>query len=134
MAWTTVKTWVVSEPMTAGDLNTYVRDNLAFLYGDSAWTSVGSFNNSWVNYGGALPAAAYLKVGRVVFLRGHIKTGTLNLSAFTLPAGYRPAASAAFAVTSNNLFGSLIINTDGTVVPSVGSNTEFGLSCSWVVA
>lgn len=31
MTWTTPKTWVTGEPLTAGDLNTHLRDNLNAL-------------------------------------------------------------------------------------------------------
>lgn len=31
MAWTTPKTWTTGEPLTAGDLNTHLRDNLEAL-------------------------------------------------------------------------------------------------------
>ena len=33
MAYTTPKTWAVGNVLTASDMNTYVRDNAAFLYG-----------------------------------------------------------------------------------------------------
>ena len=31
MAWTTPKTWVTGEPLTASDMNTHIRDNLDYL-------------------------------------------------------------------------------------------------------
>jgi hypothetical protein len=56
MAWTTPKTWAVGDPATAADLNTYVRDNVAFLYGTriqanriSVTYTTGGYNLVWAN-------------------------------------------------------------------------------------
>lgn len=88
------------------------------------------FANSWVNFAGANEPAHYYKdpFGRV-FVGGCIKSGTVGLVAFTLPAGYRPQEQLVIAVASNGAFGEVVINTDGTVVPTVGSNVSFNLSC-----
>ncbi|MCU4184033.1 hypothetical protein K6U06_06650 [Acidiferrimicrobium sp. IK] len=32
MAWTSPRTWAVGDPATSADLNTYVRDNTAYLF------------------------------------------------------------------------------------------------------
>lgn len=63
-----------------------------------------------------------------VWLGGSITTGTIGLSAFTLPVGYRPAVARRLSVTSNGAFGELLVNTDGTVVPNIGSNVSFSLN------
>lgn len=88
-----------------------------------------AFSNAWVNAGGAAQTAQYWfdREGRVC-LEGTISTGTIGLSAFTLPVGYRPAAPQRFGVPSNGAFGELLVNTDGTVVPNVGSNVSFNLN------
>lgn len=61
MAWTTPKTWAVNEPLTAADLNTYVRDNMLAVFGGSAFdqtnidlTALTTTSTSWTNAGGAL--------------------------------------------------------------------------------
>lgn len=64
----------------------------------------------------------------VFWFGGSITTGTIGLSAFTLPVGYRPSVAKRFGVTSNGAFGELLVNTDGTVVPNVGSNVSFSLN------
>ena len=81
------------------------------------WTEVSTFTNSWVNYGGAYFNAAYAKdTHGWVHLRGVIKNGTDNTSAFTLPSGYRPSASMFFGVgESGGNAGRVIIASDGTV-------------------
>lgn len=81
------------------------------------------FQNGWVNFGAGPNTAAYLKDALgFVHLRGAIKSGTINTTAFTLPAGYRPSNTVAFATTSNNLFGSVTVDASGNVNPNVGSN------------
>lgn len=47
--------------------------------------------NSWTNYGGAYPPVGYWKDSfGVVYVRGAVKNGSLNVPVFTLPEGYRP--------------------------------------------
>jgi hypothetical protein len=45
MAFTTPKTWAGTEVLTSADMNTYVRDNIDYLF-DSCPTSTG-----WMNHG-----------------------------------------------------------------------------------
>ena len=96
-------------------------------YGDEAWTDVSSFLNSWVNYAsGSYANAAYkLGPGSTVTLRGLIKSGTVNSSAFTLPVGYRPSTNLLFAVGSNAAFGLVQVQSSGNVVPITPSNNTY---------
>jgi hypothetical protein len=105
----------------------------AFVATPGAWHEIGAggepaFTNSWVNFGGGNVTAAFRKApdGRVQ-LKGLVKTGTLGLSAFTLPAGYRPPVLLRFAVVSNGAFGYAAVGSDGTVAPTNGSNVSFAL-------
>jgi hypothetical protein len=92
-----------------------------------AWLTP-TLGNSWVDFGGALGTIRYRKDAEgFVHLRGVMKTGTINTTAFTLPAGYRPAADTRFACVSNNAFGVCSISGAGVVNPSVGSNVSFSL-------
>jgi len=59
--------------------------------GGSAWTAP-TLTNGWVDFLAGVAPTAYRKVGDVVELRGAIKSGTLASTAFTLPAGFRPAS------------------------------------------
>lgn len=83
-----------------GDIKT---SGIASSIGQEAWTEVSSFLNSWANYDSVnWETAAYFKDSfGIVHLKGLIKNGTLNASAFTLPAGYRPAKSEMFRTISN---------------------------------
>jgi hypothetical protein len=123
MGWTTPTDRTTGYTVTAADWN-IVEDNLSFLYGDTGWTNVGSFTNSWANAGTGFNAA-YRMEGTRVKLRGVIHSGTIGSAAFTLPAGYRPAQNCFFATSSNSLFGQCNITTAGVVTPAVGSNVSF---------
>ena len=89
--------------------------------GDTAWTTVPSFTNSWSAFS---PAPAYIQLGRIVYLRGIMNAGTAASSAFTLPAGYRPAVNMAFPIWTNS---GVLVNivtvaaATGTVTPSQAS-------------
>lgn len=98
------------------------------VYGTTPWITVGAFLNSWVNFGGTEQVAQYRKVNDIVYLRGAIKSGTLTLPAFTLPAGFRPPASLAFAASSAGAFGNMSVATNGDVTPANGSTVSFNLN------
>lgn len=87
------------------------------------------YQNGWADLGGANQVGGYYKDSfGVVHLRGVIISGTIGLTAFTLPAGFRPLANEVFAVASNTIYGQLAVKSDGTVIPAVGSNLLFSLS------
>lgn len=79
----------------AGRLGSYYLVGVLDKDGADKWT-VPTFQNSWVNYDLGYAQAAYMKRDGIVYLRGTVKSGTLNLPVFTLPAGFRPAAHLAF--------------------------------------
>jgi len=97
--------------------------------GDTTWTAVlggVGFQNSWVNVGGSNQLAGFFKdAGGFVHLRGAIKSGTLAVAAFTLPAGYRPSASMFFpaVVTSGGTIGYCSITSAGVVAMNGGDST-----------
>ena len=82
--------------------------------------------NGWVAFGGAEDGPAYYKdnFGNVK-LRGVVKSGTLSVSTFMLPIGYRPAKNKYFAVISNNVPGFVLIDPDGGVIPLAGTSNVF---------
>lgn len=105
--------------------------------GHHAWTKVTGgvgFQNSWVDFGGASPPAAYrLYPDGDVGLRGVVKSGTAT-TIFTLPAGLRPPAGVGFMVpiSPNGATGRLVINSSGavTINPlSAGSQVFTELTC-----
>lgn len=130
MAWSTPPMFTTREHLVSADLN-IIRDDLLFLRGDAAWTNVGSFSNSWVNYGLGTLSASYRLIGDRVLLRGAIKSGTVGSAAFTLPSGYRPTGTIILPALSNGAIGRLDIDSSGNVIPggasSTGSNVVFAL-------
>ena len=66
---------------------------------DEAWHEIGAtgqpaFQNGWVYAGAPYNTCAFRKDGfGFVHLKGVMKSGTIGSVAFTLPAGYRPAAT-----------------------------------------
>lgn len=125
MAWTAPFTAVTGTVAAAADWNTYARDNLLFLYGDTSWTAP-SYANSWVDHGDG--PVGYRKIGTRVFLRGTMRNGTVGATAFTLAAGYRPTGFLRLLVNSNGTAQELQIATSGTVVLAGGSNAYVCLS------
>lgn len=92
----------------------------------TAWTAP-ALINSWVNYGGVYSTAGFYRdASGVVHLQGAIRSGTIGATAFTLPAGFRPAAAQAYAIPTGAAFatyGVVHVLSDGAVVVTVGSNT-----------
>lgn len=75
MAWTSPRTWVASEVVTAALLNTHVRDNLKAV-GD-AWTS---YTPTYTNFtlGNGTVSAFYQSAGKQTMYRGLITLGTTS--------------------------------------------------------
>lgn len=92
MTWTTPRTWVAGEIVTAAMLNTHVRDNLAEI-GDP-WTSGGAptWTGSDTNpaLGNGTLGAWYLAAGKLILFRivlviGSTTTFGSGIWGFTLP-------------------------------------------------
>jgi hypothetical protein len=124
------KSWItrwlygnVNFTVTNGQLPAVERDHLVGASGEIP------FQNSWVNFGGSNEPARYWKdyTGNV-HIGGTLKSGTINTTMFTLPAGYRPQYAMIYAIVSNGVFGGLVINPDGTVVCFSGNNTYVAMS------
>lgn len=84
--------------------------------------SAASFSNSWVNYGSPFDNQGYAKDHQRVYLRGVIKSGTVNAIIFNLPAGYRPANRKMLVVITDTGVGRLDILNDGNVYLISGGN------------
>lgn len=89
------------------------------------------FENSWMNYGTYGTAQYWFDAQGRVHISGVIKSGTIGQAAFTLPAGYRPAAAVIASTDSNAAHGQIIVGTDGKVYPNAGSNVQFALDVSF---
>ena len=87
-----------------------------------------TFENSWVNSGGSVNPAGYMKDSLgFVHLRGSVKTGTAGTAIFTLPAGYRPAYKEVQVTVENGAIASIDIEADGLVSNQIGGNTALSL-------
>lgn len=77
MAWTTPRTWVAGEVVTAAILNTHIRDNLNAI--GAAWTS---YTPTWVasttnpTVGNGTLTGAYMQAGKYVAFRIYIVFGS----------------------------------------------------------
>lgn len=91
-----------------------------------------TFENGWVDFGGANPGAAYRRVGDEVQLRGVIKSGTVGVvPAFTMPADYRPLAGTLnvfFPALSAGALGMVVVSAAGEVQVQVGTNTDVSMT------
>lgn len=82
MTWTIPKTWVTGEPLTAGDLNTHLRDNLEALkepptdhYAPDETADYSTTSNSFVDVDGTKLALTITTNGGDVLVGFH---GTVN--------------------------------------------------------
>jgi hypothetical protein len=80
MAWTSPRTWVAGETVTAALMNTHVRDNMKAL-GDAWTTFTPTFSGAWTLGNGTLEGW-YIKPGRLVI--GKVK---LTVGSTTTPSG-----------------------------------------------
>lgn len=86
---------------------------------NGAWTTV-TLTNGWTNFGG-FQAARYRRMNGIVYVQGMLVPGTNGAAAFTLPAGFRPAANHLFQGNSNSTSlaaGRFDVNSTGTLVPA----------------
>jgi hypothetical protein len=116
-----------------------VRNNdLAMVYfgngiGYTPWITP-TFTNSWVAFANATyrdPQYRRNSLGRVE-LRGLMKSGTVNVPAFTLPAGYRPGVGEIFTQQASSGLADLRVFSSGAVQVSAyyagGTNASVSLA------
>ena len=85
-----------------------------------------TFLNAWTNFGSGWANSSYSKDSSgYVRLRGMLKSGTVGTTAFNIPVGFRPAATASFSVLSNGLFGRVDISSAGDVTPQPPCNNAY---------
>ncbi len=117
MAWTTPKTWVANDVLTAADMNTHVRDNLDALQTWTSWTPTwtatggtptlgnGTLTGSYIAYGDFCTFQMSLVLGSTTSL------GTTTAWAFSLPV----TASGA-----NDVFAAYVQDGGTGIYPAVG--------------
>jgi hypothetical protein len=127
MAWTTPRTWVTGELVTAALLNAHIKDNLnaAFPVAVDAWTSYTPTlaQGATGNISKTVTYAKYMKVGRMVtvnILLAVTGTGTAsNFVSVSLPftaaqAGNLIAGAGWISASSVNYTGAAAINSTTT--------------------
>lgn len=72
------------------------------IYEETEWQEVSNFLNGWVNYGESFSTAGYKKNGKLVYLKGLIKSGTIGANAFRLATEYRPSTTRIFSGIANS--------------------------------
>lgn len=84
------------------------------------------FSGAWGNVGGGAQTARYRKRGTDVEIEGAVAGGADGGTVFTLPVGYRPAATQGFAVMTNvGVANATIANTGGlTLTQRVGTGVS----------
>lgn len=101
--------------------------------GPAVWANP-TFYNTWANYGAGAQSARYSKVNGIVSIEGAIKDGTASTAAFTMPAGFRPAADLVFPAAFAGSVGSMAILTNGDFYPCVSTwpaSTRYNITCSY---
>jgi hypothetical protein len=86
-----------------------------------------TFVNSWADYGGIYPVRYMKDALGFVHLKGLLTSGTINATAFNLPAGYRPPNGHNFPSSSAGAFAQFSVASNGDVKPLVGANSSFSL-------
>jgi hypothetical protein len=90
-----------------------------------------AFQNAWTNFGGGRATAGFFKDQQnIVYLKGSITGGSNGTTAFTLPAGYRPAATLLLPVASGSgLIVTATLDSSGGLSPfcSGGCSGSIGL-------
>lgn len=124
MAWTTPRTWVAGETVTAAIMNTYVRDEYNAM---ATWTDVTFSTGNFVAQGGGSITIAsgnvttnrYLNFGNVLIwqfdVTGFTVTGTVTEVRMTLPtASVAKTGRSIIQIEDNSVFG------DGLALASTG--------------
>jgi hypothetical protein len=107
---------------SAGDVEVFGVNSLGQVTALQAWQAA-SLQNSWANFGGSQTPAGYWKDPfGIVHVRGLIYNGTGGNTAFTLPAGYRPAYNHIFPAvyyTASAGLAHVDVSTSGTITPQI---------------
>lgn len=94
--------------------------------------SAPAFQNGWSSLAGWAPIAFWKDAHGHVHLRGVATGGTGGTTAFTLPAGFRPANKELFAAAAFGAAASVTVLADGEVQPSSGGANFTTLSLTFL--
>jgi hypothetical protein len=101
------------------------------------WVDVPSFSNGWENIGAPFQVVSYSKDAQgIVWIRGVASAGGVG-TMFTLPSGFRPAATELFGCDANGTSGGhaiarIDISDDGTVTYQSGPTSSNYCSLSGI--
>jgi hypothetical protein len=96
---------------------------LAQALNPEAWTDA-TLLNSWGTIGPWFPPG-YYKSNGIVRLRGNALGGSVNAAVFTLPSGYRPAATVEFGcIAQSGDVGRVQVTSGGSVIQVVTTVTS----------
>ncbi|MFK4472461.1 hypothetical protein ABH897_002185 [Paenibacillus sp. RC73] len=102
-----------------------VLENKKAEWDDPAWIQISTTINGWVT-AGILPE--YRRMGNRVQLRMRVKNGVIGSPVLVLPKDYRPTKYAIIPIHSYtgsaDVLATLILDVDGRVIPSAGSNNQ----------
>jgi hypothetical protein len=109
MSWTTPRTWVTGELVTASLLNTHVRDNLSYIISSSGLLSIAGFGAHALSTGGTggnTFAVANTTAGTGNFAQiGAVRDGTLGL--------YLQAFASTWTTTGSHVQAGAELQSDG---------------------
>lgn len=144
MAWTTPRTWVTSETVTASLMNTHVRDNLLAL-GDVRTTYTPTLG-SWTLGNGSV-SGRYIQAGKQVIGQIRFSVGSTTAFSggptFTLPTASRALLTGRDPVGSATLFDNsvnayrhwvAVLNTTGTIAAVNPDGTGITPTAPWTWA
>jgi len=80
----------------------------------TAWTTP-TLTGGWLDHLAGVAPTAYRKVGDTVELRGAVKSGSVGVPVFTLPAGFRPVGIEVFYAVAYPGGARIDVGTDGVV-------------------
>lgn len=134
-SWATPNDFATGHLVTAADWNTYngTNGNLAFLFGDTGWTNMTGFTNSWISVASPY-TARYRLAGTFVTIQGAVTGGTASTAITTLPAAYRPTQTVVLTTSNGGgTFAAISITSAGVISQLAGSNSNLHLSSTFSV-
>jgi hypothetical protein len=127
MAWTTPRTWVTNELVTAAMANTHIRDNTQHLYDMSlaaAFTPTWTATGTAPSLGNGIWVTRYIRMNDLVWAYYRLQFGTTTSSGtgqwrFTLPV---TATTQGFEVGAGRIFDASTTTSYPCIIAIMGAN------------
>jgi hypothetical protein len=111
-----------------------VQNTINLPTGDKIWHEVSNsgepaFQNSWVNYDATTYSTCAFRIDEqgFVYLKGTVKSGAINTTIFTIPAGYRPSKILMIVVYGGAINSMIAVSPNGNVACGPNFNTFINL-------